>query len=240
MTLSSTPRLVIPCFNPPQGWAAILVLRVEALREALNVPALPITIVNDGSTRGVTEEDRTMIQDRLGNIQWLAHGTNKGKGAALRTGVAAASGPCVVTDVDLPYTVASMAAVYRMLETGADVVLGHRGEEYYNRVPATRRAISKTFRWVLRHVMRFPISDTQCGLKGFGERGRSLFLATTNGRFLFDMEFVMLVSRRNDLRVELVDAHLNDGVRFSKMNNRILLRESVNFLRVMVRGFLRS
>ena len=130
-----------------------------------------------------------------------------------------------------------MATVYRALIADADVVLGHRGEDYYNRVPPARRAISKTFRWVLRHVMRFPISDTQCGLKGFGDRGRALFLDTSIDRFLFDMEFVMLVSRNKDLRVALVDARLNDGVRFSRMNYRILLREAVNFLKVVLRDF---
>ncbi|MBP8824273.1 MAG: glycosyltransferase family 2 protein [Flavobacteriales bacterium] len=235
----SPPRLVIPCYNPPHGWAALLVQRVEALQRNLDVESLPITIVNDGSTKEVADADRELIQRELGSVQWLVHGTNRGKGAALRTGVAAVMGPCVVTDVDLPYTVESTAAVCRALMAGADVVLGHRGEQYYNRVPPARRAISKTFRWVLRHVMRFPISDTQCGLKGFGERGRSLFLDTTIDRFLFDMEFVMLVSRHKELKVELVNARLNDGVRFSQMNYRILLRESANFLKVMLRGFLR-
>lgn len=88
--------------------------------------------------------------------------------------------------------------------------------------------------------MRFPISDTQCGLKGFGEAGRELFLRTTIDRFLFDMEFVMFVSRRKDLRTEVVEARLNEGVRFSRMNYRILLRESINFVRIALRSFLRS
>lgn len=240
MSFPSVPRLVIPCFNPQPGWDDLLVHRVDALRQALGLIELPITLVNDGSSRGVTALERERIHQGLGNVQWLVHDTNRGKGAALRTGVAAAGGPCMVTDVDLPYTLASMTEVYRALGAGADVVLGHRGEEYYNRVPPARRIISKTFRWVLRHVMRFPISDTQCGLKGFGERGRILFMDTTIDRFLFDMEFVMLVSRHKELRVELVDARLNEGVRFSKMNNRILMRESVNFFKVMLRGFLRS
>ena len=239
MPLPSPPRLVIPCYNPPHDWAVTLVRRVEALRKNLAVPNLPITIVNDGSTRDVAETDRELIQRELGDVQWLVHETNRGKGAALRTGVAASAGPCVVTDVDLPYTVESTAAVCRALMTGADVVLGHRGEDYYNRVPPARRAISKTFRWVLRHVMRFPISDTQCGLKGFNDRGRALFLNTTIDRFLFDMEFVMLISHHKELQVELVNARLNEGVRFSRMNYRVLLRESANFLKVMLRGFLR-
>lgn len=239
MPSPATIRLVIPCYNPADGWAECLVRRVLALRAELGAVELPVTIVNDGSVRGVTSTDKERIEHGLAQVEWRAHDMNRGKGAALRTGVASQPGACMVTDVDLPYTVESMAATCRLLLDGADVVLGHRSRGYYDRVPFARRVISRVFRSVLRNVMRFRISDTQCGLKGFGEKGRALFLATTIDRFLYDMEFVMLVSRRTDLCIETVDAQLNEGVRFTRMNNRILLRESVNFLRVALRSLLR-
>lgn len=240
MPPSATIRLVIPCYNPAAGWSDLLVRRAQALRTELGLPDLPITLVDDGSTRGITAADRETLVAGLGPVEWLSHPVNRGKGAALRTGVLACQGPCLITDVDLPYTTESMATAYRSLLSGADVVLGHRRMDYYARVPLARRVISRSFRWVLRNVMRFPISDTQCGLKGFGDQGRTLFLRTTIDRFLFDMEFVMLVSRRTDLRTEVVEARLNEGVRFSRMNYRILLRESVNFVKVAARGLLRS
>jgi len=240
MPPSPAIRLVIPCYNPAAGWAELLVHRAQALRSELGMAELPVTLVDDGSSRGVAAADREILLRGLGSVEWLTHEVNRGKGAALRTGVAARAGACLITDVDLPYTVESMAAACRALQAGADVVLGHRRMDYYARVPFARRVISRSFRWVLRNVMRFPISDTQCGLKGFGEQGRSLFLRTTIDRFLFDMEFVMLVSRRKDLRTEVVKARLNEGVRFSRMNYRILLRESVNFLKVALRSLLRS
>lgn len=234
---ADTLHIIIPCYNPPSGWTSNLILRVEALRAQIPWLMLPVTVVNDGSTRGVSDTERAYLTTAIG-ATWVDHTNNRGKGAALRTGVAGVNGACLVTDVDLPYTTASMAAICRAIAEGADVALGHRGHGYYANVPWARRVISKTFRWVLRRVMRFPISDTQCGLKGFSEEGRLLFLATTIDRFLFDMEFVMLASRRRDLRVVAVEAELNPGTRFSRMDSRILLREAFNFLRLAARGFL--
>ena len=236
MSTATPLHLVIPCYNPPVGWAGRLVERCRALQERMPEVAWQYTVVNDGSSVPIAEADRQLVMNGLANVNWLEHPINKGKGAALRTGVATGQGLFLFTDVDLPYTLDSMAAACRALLGGAHVVLGHRRTDYYDRVPWARRVISKTFRWVLRRVMRFPISDTQCGLKGFDAMGREVFLATTIDRFLFDMEFVMLVSRRTDLRVELIDAQLDEGVRFSRMDIRILLRESANFLKVLLRG----
>lgn len=183
--------------------------------------------------------DKQRVLQALPGVVWMDHPVNRGKGAALRTGATACGeGVCLFTDVDIPYVLPSMVAACNQLTSGANVVLGQRRATYYERVPWARRVISKTFRWVLRNVMRFPISDTQCGLKGFDAKGRAVFLSTTIDRFLFDMEFVMLVSRRKDLRIATIDARLDEGIRFSRMNYRVLAGESVNFLRVLLRGSL--
>lgn len=231
-------HLVIPCYNPPIGWAARLVERCVALQAALPATQLRFVLVNDGSTRNIGAEDRQFLDQLPGGVHWIDLDRNKGKGAALRSGVASVQedGAFLFTDVDLPYEQESMVEACQALMEGANVVLGHRRTDYYDRVPWMRRVISKTFRWVLRSVLRFPISDTQCGLKGFDRIGSRLFLATTIDRFLFDMEFVMLVSRRKDLNVAIIDAKLDEGVRFSRMNYRILMGESLNFLRVLLRG----
>jgi hypothetical protein len=230
-------HIIIPCYNPPEGWDARLVDRGTQLKQRLPGVDLRFTIVEDGSARPIEASKKTRVSGSLGPVRWLAHEANRGKGAALRTGaMACEAGACLFTDIDVPYTVDSMAAACQALLSGANVALGQRKPDYYDRVPWARRAISKGFRWVLRNLVKLPISDTQCGLKGFDQLGRDLFLRTTIDRFLFDMEFVMLVSRRSDLQVELIDARLDEGVRFSRMDHRILLRESVNFFRVMLRG----
>jgi Glycosyl transferase family 2 len=229
-------HIIIPCYNPPVGWDTRLIDRGNALKRHLPEAELDFTIVEDGSLAPISAGMKGKVTEGLGAVRWLAHEANRGKGAALRTGAGPCTdGPCLFTDVDVPYTVDSMVEASRALLDGANVVLGQRKANYYDRVPWARRVISKTFRWMLRHAVRLPITDTQCGLKGFDQRGREIFLDTTIDRFLFDMEFVMLVSRRKDLRVDTIDARLDEGVRFSRMNYRILLRESVNFFTVLVR-----
>lgn len=169
-------------------------------------------------------------------MKWVEHDRNRGKGAALRTGVTACGeGPVLFTDVDLPYTVESMVRAANALMAGSDAVLGHRRSSYYEQVPGTRRVLSRGFRWMLRHVLRFEITDTQCGLKGFNTRGRAVFMSTTIDRFLFDMEFILLLSRRKDLRISTIEAKLATDVQFTHLNYRILARESVNFLKVLLR-----
>lgn len=236
MSLHAQIHLVIPCYNPPAGWAPRLVERCKALQAQLPQVALHYLLVDDGSTVRIPQAEKDLVVGSLPGARWVQHEVNRGKGAALRTGVTAAQADKVLfTDVDLPYTLASMRAACEALLDGANVVLGHRRTDYYAQVPWARRVISKTFRWVLRNPLRFPISDTQCGLKGFDAKGAEVFLHTTIDRFLFDMEFVMLVSRRKDLRVDTIDAVLDEGVRFSRMNYRILMRESLNFFRVLLR-----
>lgn len=229
-------HIIIPCYNPPVGWDTRLIDRGNELARLLPEAELGFILVEDGSSTAISEVMKRKVAGSLGTVRWLAHETNKGKGAALRTGVASCiEGACLFTDVDVPYTMGSMLDACRALLAGANVVLGQRQANYYDRVPWARRVISKSFRWILRNVVRLPITDTQCGLKGFDPRGREVFLSTTIDRFLFDMEFVMLVSRRKDLRVETIDARLDEGVRFSRMNYRILLCEAVNFFKVLVR-----
>lgn len=231
-------HIIIPCYNPPEGWDARLIDRGSQLKDRVPTIEIRFTIVEDGSAHPIGADAKARVSQALGAVRWLSHASNLGKGAALRTGVRICDqGICLFTDVDVPYTVDSMEAACRSLMSGANVVLGQRKANYYDRVPWARRWISKSFRWVLRNLVRLPIADTQCGLKGFDQQGREVFLRTTIDRFLFDMEFVMLTSRRKELRVDTIDARLDEDVRFSRMNYRILLRESVNFFKVLLRGY---
>jgi len=112
--------VVIPVYNEVKTLEAVL-----ARVKASGVPS-EIIIVDDGSTDG-TRELLAKLDKRSG-IRILLHEKNRGKGAALRTGFAAATGTAVIIqDADLEYDPADYRELVAPIAAGeADVVYGSR------------------------------------------------------------------------------------------------------------------
>jgi len=85
-----------------------------------------IVVVDDGSTDGTREFLKQA--ETAGAIRALYHERNQGKGAAVRTGIQAASGDVVIIqDADLEYDPREIPALLKPLEEGiAEVVYGSR------------------------------------------------------------------------------------------------------------------
>lgn len=226
--------LVLPCYNPPLNWEQIVVQSVQSIQKKTGVP-IQLIIVNDGSTKNTEAEKIAFIRSSLPDFEWISYAENRGKGYALRQGVAQAKGPWTIyTDIDFPYLESSFLGLFEILKQGADVVPGHRGKEYYSKTPFLRKIISKFLRWTLKTFLRLPTDDSQCGIKGFNQKGAAVFMDTRIDRFLFDLEFIKLASKRK-LAVQKAEVELKPDVVFSKVNMRILMRESVNFFKVLFR-----
>ena len=230
--------LVLPCYHPPQQWASNLLISLDKLQELLPVDTtIQLYVVNDGQQSGIMPPDIELLRQALpGRFTYLSYATNQGKGHALRTGVAQVQEQyCIFTDIDFPYQESSVAALYRLLESGTDLAVGVRDSAYYAQIPPARRRVSRLLRQLTRSVLRLPVDDTQCGLKGFSEAGRRLFLQTTTKRYLFDLEMLFLAVRQAGLRIEPLPVELKPDIVFSKLNFRILLTESINFVRIIGR-----
>ena len=112
--------VVIPVYNEQAT------LR-EILRRVRAVPiAKEIVVVDDGSSDG----SRAILREMEGeaDLRILYHDRNQGKGAALRTGFAHASGDIVIVqDADLEYDPAQYPQLIQPIVEGqADVVFGSR------------------------------------------------------------------------------------------------------------------
>jgi glycosyltransferase involved in cell wall biosynthesis len=116
-----TLSVVIPCYNEVETIEEL----VAAVRAA-PVESLEIVIVDDASSDGTREKLREKIAPTVDRV--LYHEHNQGKGAALRTGFAAASGEIVIVqDADLEYDPQEYPRLIQpILEAKADVVFGSR------------------------------------------------------------------------------------------------------------------
>ena len=154
---------------------------------------LEIVVVDDGSTDGTAEAAR-----RAGADLVLSLDQNRGKGAAIRTGMLAANGRLrLFTDVDLAYPPGQLSSLIDALDGGADVALGnrrHADARTINPASPARAFASRLFNVFTRVVLLRRYRDTQCGFKGFtDEAAQTIFGRSVIDGFAFDVEVLYLV-----------------------------------------------
>ena len=114
--------VVIPCFNECSTIAQIIERVHHQVAEA------EIVVVDDGSTDGTRELLRALENGQVPGLRVLLHQRNGGKGAALHTGIDAASGDVIlIQDADMEYDPRDYPALLQPIQEGrADVVYGSR------------------------------------------------------------------------------------------------------------------
>ena len=139
--------VVVPAYNEAATIEAVL-------RQLQQVPLrLEVIAVDDAST-----DDTGAILDRLvgtGLVQQvLHHETNRGKGAALRSGIAAATGRVIVAqDADLEYDPAELPRLLAPIKEGrADAVYGSRFQGGPHRVLFFWHAVGNNFLTLLSNM----------------------------------------------------------------------------------------
>ena len=233
---TTTLDIVHPCYNPHEGWEQELIhyYRIFVAKLPTEV-TVTLYVVNDGSSRGISATHLANLQAAVPSFEYVTYEQNQGKGFALRTAIAQTQSNLVIyTDADYPYRMENAWEMFRLLyEEKYDVVLGVRDDHYYSQLPFLRKVFSLALR-TMNHIF-FPsmfVKDTQSGLKGFNIKGREVFLQTKINSFLFDMEFVVLASKRKDLRLAKILVHVRDGITFSQMNSKTIKRELLSFLNI--------
>lgn len=155
-----------------------------------------IVIVDDGSTDGTRDILQELEQDPM--IRVILHEKNAGKGAALRTGLNAATGDVLlIQDADLEYNPDEYPKLLKPIEDGmADVVYGsrflggpHRAILFWNMVA---NKILTTMTNILYNTI---LSDMETGYKVFKREVVSDMKLRAN-RFDFEPEFTAKILKK--------------------------------------------
>ena len=227
--------LIIPCYNPiSEQWHENIVEQYRRFCEAIPEIRVSLVVVNDGATKGITNAHFDFFKKQITDIQVVTYSKNRGKGFALRQGIAKVEADYYLfTDIDFPYELESMVAVTRALVKKNGIAAGFRNQNYYKKVPLFRKVLSKAFRAFIS-LIGIPVQDTQCGLKGFDNAGKNVFLKTTIDRYLFDFEFLFLAAKQKNIPIYHVDVKLKDGVVFTTMGLGVLRTETWNLVKVLL------
>jgi glycosyltransferase involved in cell wall biosynthesis len=118
--------IIVPLYNERYLVGAMLRRLLDL--EVPGVSETEIIVVDDGSTDGSQRVVDRLMNEHPNRLRFLRHEKNRGKGAALKTGIAEATGDLIVfQDADLEYDPKDFAKLVRpFLQDGADVVYGSR------------------------------------------------------------------------------------------------------------------
>ena len=185
MTETAAPRLsvIVPAYNEA-GTAETVARRLRELPLLLEIIA-----VNDASTDGTGEILDRLARDGLID-RVIHHPENRGKGAALRSGIAAATGDVVVVqDADLEYDPADLPGLLDPIRRGrADAVYGSRFQGGPHRVLFFWHAVGNHFLTLMSNMFtNLNLSDMETCYK-LVRRDLLQRLPLTSDRFGFEVE----------------------------------------------------
>ncbi len=193
--------IVLPAYNEeerlPGGLERVIAFLAQQPFDA------EIVVADDGSRDRTPEIVRERMASLPANVSMrlVQHERNRGKGAAIRTGVLAAGGRYVFfLDADLATPVEESIKLLDELKAGAMVVVGSRiqpdGSDMRASQPAQRRMVGRMFTMMRKTMRVLPdIDDTQCPMKGFAhDAAQAIFREQQLSGWIFDAE-VLYIAR---------------------------------------------
>ncbi|MDH3689616.1 MAG: glycosyltransferase family 2 protein [Gammaproteobacteria bacterium] len=225
--------VVIPCFNE-RSTIAQVIDRVKSSE----VADLEIIVIDDASTDGTKEVLDETVAAKVDEL--IHHDRNRGKGAAIRTGLAKVSGDLVIIqDADLEYDPAEYPTLLEPILSGkADVVYGSRftGGGAHRVLYFWHMVGNRLITLLCNMITNLNLTDMETCYKVFRT---SVIKAVTleEDRFGFEPEVTIKLAKRNAVFYEVGITYAG---RTYEEGKKITWKDGVRALYVMAKyGFLR-
>jgi glycosyltransferase involved in cell wall biosynthesis len=233
--------IVIPCFNEAGRVSETLRVTIEYL--AANAPESELIVVNDGSTDATGTIARKILSEARIATRLLENFPNRGKGAAVRTGLLAAREPIgLFSDADLSTPIEETPKLIEPIANGEiDIAFGSRALDRSLigiHQPWRREQGGRVFNLLVRVATGLPFWDTQCGFKAFRlDVCRPILESAQINGFAFDVELLFLAHRAG-LRIREIPVRWNhaEGSKVSFFKDSLRMLREVISLRTRTSG----
>jgi glycosyltransferase involved in cell wall biosynthesis len=223
--------VLVPAFDAARSVGDV----IGAIRAHLPELGERVVVIDDGS------RDDTAGRARAMGCEVLAHGQNRGKGAALKTGLATAHARgwtvALTVDADGQHPADEARRVLYAAPDPTALVLGVR-DLARDGAPAKNRASNAISNYFLSRFARRPLRDTQCGLRRYPVSA-TLALGARGDRYDFEAEALLLASRAGVPIVEL-DVRVFYPPEHERQTHFHVVRDPARIIRSVVRAATRG
>jgi len=187
-----------------------------------------VLVIDDGSP-----DDTASVAEAAGAVV-IRHSTNRGKGAAIKSGLghATAAGPpfFLFLDGDGQHDPDDIPAFFdAMNETGADLIVGNRMTDL-GAMPVVRRLTNKFMSWQIGAICKVALPDSQCGFR-LARRELLPVLNAPSDRFEFETESLILAARHG-FRIRCVPIRTIYANQKSKIRP---LQDTIRYARLIIK-----
>ncbi len=224
--------LVIPIYNEKRSIKGLIV-RLETLLKSLPEES-EVCIVDDGSRDGTGKLlDAAIDKSSSHCIHLVRHRTNRGYGAALKTGIRKAAHDLIaIADADGTYPLEELPAMLEMLyKNEAEMVVGARSV-------SDQPALRQPPKWILRQLAQYltgeRIPDLNSGLRIFKKAAAERYWTLLPDGFSFTTTITMALLNEKS---EVVFTPIEYSKRVGSSKIRPIY-DTINFLMLICRTSL--
>jgi len=218
--------IVIPCYNEKDN-----ILNIVNLVNSSPIPNKEIIVVDDCSTDGTREVLETQIKPLVSQV--IYHEENGGKGAALKTGFAAATGDVVIIqDADMEYDPMEYPRVVGpIMEGKAKVIYGSRFKESKAKGYLANRLANKFLTLLSNLFTGQKLTDMETCYKAF-QREIIQSVDIQEKRFGFEPEITAKIS---DMRIRIHEVPISYYPRTNEEGKKIGFKDGLRAIYCIIR-----